>query len=208
MNQCWLPEDAVCAVIVAHPDDETLWAGGTILLHPRISWVVATLCRKSDPDRSTRFYRAMKHYGASGVMADLDDGPEQKPLADGDIRQAVLGVLPRLGFDYVLTHGERGEYTRHRRHEETARAVEGLWKEGRLGAKRIFSFAYEDGGGRYPPRAAADADLKVELPDETWELKKRVIRDIYGFRADSFEASATQRIEGFSFLDRAGPTRR
>ena len=23
-----------CAVIVAHPDDETLWAGGTMLMHP------------------------------------------------------------------------------------------------------------------------------------------------------------------------------
>ena len=25
-----------CAVIVAHPDDETLWAGGLMLMHPEI----------------------------------------------------------------------------------------------------------------------------------------------------------------------------
>jgi len=28
----WVFENA--SVIVAHPDDETLWAGGTIMMHP------------------------------------------------------------------------------------------------------------------------------------------------------------------------------
>ena len=68
------------AVIVAHPDDETLWAGGTILTHPGINWVILTLCRKSDPDRAPRFFKAIEQFGAKGLMADLDDGPDQKPL--------------------------------------------------------------------------------------------------------------------------------
>ena len=38
------------AVIVAHPDDETLWAGGTILNHPSWHWFVACLCRGNDQD--------------------------------------------------------------------------------------------------------------------------------------------------------------
>jgi LmbE family N-acetylglucosaminyl deacetylase len=29
-------ENNECAVIVAHPDDETLWAGGLMLMHPEI----------------------------------------------------------------------------------------------------------------------------------------------------------------------------
>ena len=45
----WVFENAV--VIVAHPDDETLWAGGTILMHPETHWTILTLCRTSDPDR-------------------------------------------------------------------------------------------------------------------------------------------------------------
>ncbi len=28
------PADARVALVVAHPDDETLWAGGTLLQHP------------------------------------------------------------------------------------------------------------------------------------------------------------------------------
>jgi LmbE family N-acetylglucosaminyl deacetylase len=31
-----IKENNKCAVIVAHPDDETLWAGGLMLMHPEI----------------------------------------------------------------------------------------------------------------------------------------------------------------------------
>jgi len=30
------------AIIVAHPDDETLWAGGTILNHPGKTWILVS----------------------------------------------------------------------------------------------------------------------------------------------------------------------
>jgi hypothetical protein len=50
---------ANAAVIVAHPDDETLWAGGMILTHPGYNWFVASLCRKSDPI-VLKFYKATR----------------------------------------------------------------------------------------------------------------------------------------------------
>ena len=40
------------AVIVAHPDDETLWAGGMILAHPLWDWLIVCLCRSSDTERA------------------------------------------------------------------------------------------------------------------------------------------------------------
>ena len=70
------------AVIVAHPDDETLWAGGTILSHPEWKWFIVCLCRGNDEDRSFRFKKALKILKSEGIMGDLDDGPEQKPLED------------------------------------------------------------------------------------------------------------------------------
>ena len=60
--------DSKCAVITAHPDDETLWAGGTILLHPDASWTIITICRKSDSDRAPKFFKALQKYDAQGAM--------------------------------------------------------------------------------------------------------------------------------------------
>ena len=53
-------QNSKCVVIVAHPDDETLWAGGTILMNPENQWTIITLCRRDDPDRNPKFYAALK----------------------------------------------------------------------------------------------------------------------------------------------------
>jgi len=185
------------AVIVAHPDDETLWAGGTILIHPEINWTIMTLCRKSDPDRAPKFLKVVKAFGAKGFMADLDDGPDQKPLEQSDIQRAILNTLPQRSFDIILTHSPKGEYTRHLRHEEVSQAVLGLWKEGHLEAKRLLLFAYEDGGKKYLPRPRKDADIVIDLPKNILQKKKDIIINSYGFSPDSFEASVVSNAEAY-----------
>jgi hypothetical protein len=54
-------------VIVAHPGDETLWAGGTILNNPQWDYFIISLCRKYDEDRSSKFYKVLKFLNAQGV---------------------------------------------------------------------------------------------------------------------------------------------
>jgi len=192
-----------CAVIVAHPDDETLWAGGTMLLHPDSCWTVASLCRKNDPDRAPKFHQALECYGAKGVMGDLNDGPEQAPLRTIDVEDAIIDLLPSDRYDLVLTHGLWGEYTSHHRHEEVAKAVMALREGGRLTAQEVWMFAYEDGAKKYLPRAMADADIHFRLPQDIWERKHEIIRRIYGFDEDSFEARTTPREEAFWVLGKA-----
>jgi len=186
-----------CVVIVAHPDDETLWAGGTMLMHPESEWTVVTLCRKSDPDRAPKFFKVLERLCATGIMGDLDDGPEQMPLDTRIIQAAILELLPSDSFDVILTHGLCGEYTRHRRHEETAEAVKALWESKGLFAKELWMFAYEDGDGQYLPRAINDADVKIKLPDEIWHTKYNIITNVYGFDPESFEAKTTPKEEAF-----------
>lgn len=193
-------EHTNCAVIVAHPDDETLWAGGTILLHPDSCWTVAALCRKSDPDRAPKFHKVMDYYGAKGLMADLNDGPEQTPLRTIDIEDVIMDLLPSDRYDLVLTHGLWGEYTSHRRHEEVAKAVMALRESGRLQANEVWMFAYEDGAKKYLPRPIADADVYMRLPQDIWERKYEIIHGLYGFDEDSFEARTTPRDEAFWVL--------
>lgn len=200
------------AVIVAHPDDETLWAGGQILARPQWDWTVVTLCRGDDADRAARFRRVLERFAAVGAMGDLDDGPDQTPLEAAEVRDAILTLLSRTAgqvgpgrahraFDAALTHGPQGEYTRHRRHEEVSRAVADLWRSGELGAGRLFLFAYQDGGRAYPPRPRGDAHLVETLPEELWRGKYEIVTRLYGFAADSWEAQAAGRQEAFWSFD-------
>ena len=185
------------AVVVAHPDDETLWAGGTILQMSNWRWFVGALCRGSDPDRAPRFRRALETLEASGEMADLNDGPEQTPLDPALTEDTILSMLPSGGFDILLTHSPFGEYTRHRRHEETGKAVLALWKRGRLPAVELWMFAYEDGGGAYSPKAIDEAHVARPLSIEIRKRKRSIIGDIYGFAPGSFEYEATPWEEAF-----------
>jgi len=184
-------------VIVAHPDDETLWAGGFIMEHRDYDWTIVTTCRGSDDDRSKRFFRAMERLGATGEMADLDDGPDQRPLDSGVIESTILSLLPRTDYDLLLTHSPFGEYTRHRRHEETSRGVTGLWAKGRLTAGQVWLFAYEDGDMQYLPRAIERAHRRIALDDTLWTKKANIIQNTYGFEPDSWETRATPRVEAF-----------
>jgi LmbE family N-acetylglucosaminyl deacetylase len=192
------PKIKNAAVIVAHPDDETLWAGGTILMHSAINWRIVALCRKSDPDRNPRFFKAMERLNATGVMGDLEDGPDQKPLSKQAIEKTILSLLPHgVLFDLAFTHSPFGEYTRHLRHEETGSAVQSLWLTGQLIVRSLWLFAYEDGNKSYLPKAIETAHMRTLLPQDILDEKYRIVTEIYGFTPDSYEARATPKREAF-----------
>lgn len=185
------------AVIVAHPDDETLWAGGTILNHPEWEVFIISLCRGSDTDRAPKFSLALKELNAQGKMGDMDDSPELKPLDNNTVKQVILDLLPAKTFDLIITHHPRGEYTRHLRHEETSEAVINLWYERKIDAQQLWVFAYEDGRREYHPRADTSADFVNQLDKEIWLNKYKLITEIYGFDRTSWEAQTTPQVESF-----------
>jgi hypothetical protein len=134
-------------------------------------------------------------------MADLDDGPDQAPLPAGQVQETTARLLAGTSYSLILTHGPMGEYTRHRRHSECCHGVVALWRSGNIDTGRLWLFAYEDGGRAYFPRVRDDADRRDVLTDDVWLEKRRLITDLYGFGAGSWEAQTTPREEGFWCFD-------
>lgn len=184
-------------VIIAHPDDETLWCGGTMLLHPDCNWFVACLCRKNDSDRAPKFKRAIEILNATGSMGNLDDGANQRRLDKKAVKKAILDLIPKQSFDLIITHSPFGEYTSHLRHEEIGRAVIALWKDKKIKTPKLWAFAYEDGNKEYYPKMIAAANIQQTLPKKIWEEKYRIITEVYGFEKIGFEAKTTPKTEGF-----------
>lgn len=184
-------------LIVAHPDDETLWAGGTLMDHPFWECFIVCLCRASDMHRAPRFHEALRILNAQGIMGDLDDGPDQRPLDELTVEHLVLDLLPTKHFDLIITHNPSGEYTRHIRHEEVGKAIIKLWHAGKIATNHLWTFAYEDGGKKYYPKPIENASIYQKLTTQTWLRKYRLITETYGFEKSSFEAQTTPKAESF-----------
>ncbi len=114
-----------------------------------------------------------------------------------EVEQAITALLPDGHYDLVITHGPWGEYTRHRRHEETSRAVRSLWKTGKIDAAGLWMFAYLDRERTVLPEPASSAHRIDDLSPDTWQEKYKIVTQYYGFEPSSWEARATPRRESF-----------
>src|SRR3989344_13962 len=122
-------------VIIAHPDDETIWMGGTILKNKSWNWTIFSLCRKSDQDRAPKFKKVCDFYKANSIISDLDD-ELLMPLKTEEVIKKIQEILPKKKYNTIFTHGENGEYG-HLRHKEVHKAVKEMIKNKALKAKEI-----------------------------------------------------------------------
>ncbi|MBU0760338.1 MAG: PIG-L family deacetylase [Nanoarchaeota archaeon] len=187
--------------IVAHPDDETIWMGGTILKNPDWNWTILSLCRKYDFDRAPKFKKVCELYEARGIISDLDD-EKLNPLDVEEVAKKIKENLPKKEFDYVFTHGKNGEYE-HLRHKEIHDAVLHLVDNNKLICKKLFCFSYLPGSRSWEdselkiPISNPNSDWRVFLDDETLQRKIKIVVSTYGFSPESFEALSCASREAF-----------
>ncbi|OGI88475.1 hypothetical protein A2995_00815 [Candidatus Nomurabacteria bacterium RIFCSPLOWO2_01_FULL_33_24] len=172
-------------VIVAHPDDETLWMGGYILENKSWEWHVASLCRANDKDRAPKFRKVCASLGAKCVIADLEDETLQ-PLTTDAVIQKIKGILPSNKFNYIFTHGENGEYG-HIRHKEIHQAVKNMLKTKELQCDKIVYFSYDIQGDIF--NIGKNANLVFTIPSSLKIMKKRLVNEVYGFKEGIFESN-------------------
>lgn len=187
-------------VIVAHPDDESIWMGGFIFKHPELDWTILSLCRASDPDRAPKFKKVCDYLGAKGIIEDLDD---EGRLGFEDSVKATKSLITKFlkksgSFDYIFTHGQNGEYG-HEGHKVIHEAIKQLVDSGGLKAEKIYHFNYKKSNNKII--AKADSNLVMNLTKTEFRKKKNLMTQIYGYEEKGIDANYCTNPEAFKIIN-------
>lgn len=89
------------AVVVAHPDDESLWCAGAVI-REKADVICCTVPRR-DPERAIRFFDAVRELGGYPILIPFVESPPDMPIPH-------LDALDLSKYEKVYTHNAQGEY--------------------------------------------------------------------------------------------------
>lgn len=144
----WNRQNVYALVIVAHPDDETIFMGGTILSHPNWKWKIICMTHEKDSLRGKELQDAIERYkklgvsNISGVNLGMQDSYDPT-ISDKQKDEMKTRLKPLLSekYDIIFTHNSKGDYG-HPQHIVVNTVVselaeEPVWEFVCLGAEKV-----------------------------------------------------------------------
>ncbi len=117
-----------CLLVVSHPDDDAIFAGGLQSRMSALDWTVVVVTHRRDCQRGHELLAWQDFLSTDpgrihflGHRDDPDDWLRRRCSLDEDVVATDLGGL-ELSPDLVVTHNRMGEY-RHPHHRLTHRVV-------------------------------------------------------------------------------------
>nr|AYQ72305.1 PIG-L family deacetylase [Cohnella candidum] len=110
-------------MIVAHPDDETIFGGAALLKEG--NWKVICVTNRNNRRRAKEFSRAMNALGADYEMWDYRDRRHGHFGPRHALYGRIRGILRKQPYRKIVTHGLSGEYG-HRQHKILSRILHKL----------------------------------------------------------------------------------
>ncbi|MFW7380741.1 MAG: PIG-L family deacetylase [Oligoflexus sp.] len=152
-------------IVVAHPDDESLFFAGLVLQKRQIPWhVVCVTDANADgrgDERRDQFALAMQELGVNDWQwLGLPDVYEKRL----DLSVIISMLADRQTPQSVYTHGPTGEYM-HPHHQDVSMAVHRLWAE----KLPVYSVAYN-----------CRAEQTICLSAAHYAKKCQILGQIYG----------------------------
>lgn len=122
-------------VVVAHPDDEVLFAGGLLIRFWAKQWtVICCSVPRRDGIRAWKFFESCRRLNVRGQLLPVVESEPSEPLNNLD----SLGMLEQ--FDTLVTHNEWGDYG-HLHHAQVNNYVTSI-----AGTRPVITFGYRRDG--------------------------------------------------------------
>ena len=129
-------------MIVAHPDDETIW-GGDHLLHG--NYTVLCITNGNNKKRKKEFMQAMKKTHSQGIILNYPDKTNGQRDNWNSCKKAIQKDIQKEidsnNWDMIVTHNPNGEYG-HIHHKMVSKFVTKIVKNEKKTKKLVYFGQY------------------------------------------------------------------
>ncbi|MDH6366006.1 MULTISPECIES: PIG-L family deacetylase [unclassified Breznakia] len=152
-------------MIVAHPDDESLFAGEEIRSHP---YFILCITNGDNPTRRAEFMQMLKKTNNNGIILSYPDKVNNRRsdwyYEKESIRKTLSFYTKIYDWKKIVTHNPQGEYG-HQHHIMTSNIVKNITQQQNI-KEKLYCFSYFK-KEQNPPYAKqltkAQHQAKVEL---------------------------------------------